>query len=119
MSHVLLNIIVNDRTGKRASRSPITAAVGLTKTNTLSVWDRITGTSFLVDTGTGVCVFPASSNDKRKRTPTENLTAANCSKTNTWGQRRATNRPGMAGRVQELMSGVPCPGLSHFCPGIY
>ena len=25
----------------------------------------------------------------------------------------------MAGTVQELTSGVPCPGLGHFCPGIY
>ena len=80
------NVIVNDRTGKRASRPPITAAVGLTKTNTLSVWDRVTGTSFPVDTGADVCVFLASSNDKRKRTPTENLTAANGSKIDTWGQ---------------------------------
>ena len=32
---------------------------------------------------------------------------------------RATNRPGMAGTVPELTSGVPCPGLGHFCPGIY
>ena len=32
---------------------------------------------------------------------------------------RATNRPGMAGTVQELTSGVPCSGLGHFCPGIY
>ena len=32
---------------------------------------------------------------------------------------RVTNRPGMAGTVQELTSGVPCPGLGHFCPGIY
>ena len=52
----------------------MTAAVGLIKTNILSVWDRATGTSFLVDTGADVCVFPASPNDKRKRTPTENLT---------------------------------------------
>ena len=55
----------------------MTAAVDLIKTNTLSVWDCATGTSFLVDTGADVCVFPASPNDKRKRTPTENLTAAN------------------------------------------
>ena len=34
----------------------MTAAVGLIKTNTLSVWDRATGTSFLVDTGADVCV---------------------------------------------------------------
>ena len=40
-----------------------------------------------VDTGADVCVFPASPNDKRKRTPTENLTAANGFEINTWGQR--------------------------------
>ena len=32
---------------------------------------------------------------------------------------RVANRPGMAGTVPELTSGVPCPGLGHFCPGIY
>ena len=79
----VVNVIVNHRAGKRASRPPMTAAVGLIKTNTLSVWDRATGTSFLVDTGADVCVFPASPNDKRKRTPTENLTAANGSLINT------------------------------------
>ena len=26
---------------------------------------------------------------------------------------RATNRPGMAGTVPELTSGVPCPGMGH------
>ena len=79
----------------------MTAAVGLTKTNTLSVWDRVTGTSFLVDTGTDVCVFPASSNDKRKRTPTENLTAANGSKINTWGQRVITFTLGQRKQYQQ------------------
>ena len=34
-------------------------------------------------------------------------------------QARATNRPGMAGTVPELTSGVPCPGMGHVCPGIY
>ena len=63
----------------------MTAAVGLTKTNTFLVWDRVTRTPFLVDTNADVCVFPASSNDKRKCTPTENVTAANGSKINTWG----------------------------------
>ena len=84
------NVIVNHRAGKRASRLPMTAAVGLIKTNNLSVWDHATGTSFLVDTGADVCVFPAFPNDKCKRTPTENLTAANGSEINTWGQRVIT-----------------------------
>ena len=35
------------------------------------------------------------------------------------GALRATNRPGMAGTVSELTSGVPCPGMGHVCPGIY
>ena len=95
------NVIVNDRTGKRESRRPMTAAVGLTKTNTLSVWDRVTGTSFLVDTGGDVCVFPTSSNDKRKRIPTENLTAANGSKINTWGRRVITFTLGQGKRYHQ------------------
>ena len=79
----------------------MTAAVGLIKTNTLSVWDRATGTSFLVDTGADVCVFPASPNDKRKRTPTENLTAANGSEINTWGQRVITFILGQGKRYRQ------------------
>jgi len=30
---------------------------------------------------------------------------------------RLANRPGMAGIVQELTHGVPCPGRGSFCPG--
>ena len=65
------------------------------------MWNRATGTSFLVDTGADVCVFPASSNDKRKRTPTENLTAANGSETNTWGQRVITFILGQGKRYRQ------------------
>lgn len=54
------------------------------------MWDRVSGTSFLVDTGADVCVFPASSLDKRSKKPLANLTAANGSKINTWGQRTLT-----------------------------
>ena len=79
----------------------MTAAVGLTKTNTLSVWDSVTGTSFLVDTGADVCVLPASSNDKRKRTLTENLTAANGSKIKTWGQHVITFTLGQGNRYHQ------------------
>ena len=32
---------------------------------------------------------------------------------------RVANRPGMPGTVLELTFGVPCPGPSHVCPGIY
>lgn len=57
--------------------------------NTLTVWDRTTGTRFLVDTGANVCVFPASPSDRRTlTTPNQSLTAANGSKINTWGRRK-------------------------------
>ena len=46
------------------------AAGAIEQTNTLSVWDRQNGTSFLVDTGADVCVFPACVSDRRtKKTP--------------------------------------------------
>ena len=35
------------------------------------------------------------------------------------GNSRVANRPGMAGTVPELTSGVSCPGLGHFCLGSY
>lgn len=55
--------------------------------NTLSVCDRRTGISYLVDTGADVSVFPASSLDKTSRVPTSPLIAANGSSIATWGQR--------------------------------
>ena len=84
------NIIINDCVGKQANQLPITTAVGLIKTNTLSVWDHVTGTFFLIDIGANVCVFPASPSNKHKHTPTANLTVANGSKINTWKQRIIT-----------------------------
>ena len=47
----------------------MTTAVGLIATNTLSVCDCITGTSFLIDNNADVCVFPTFPNDKCKNTP--------------------------------------------------
>ena len=55
--------------------------------NTLSVCDRRTGKSYLVDTGADVSVFPASALDKSSRVPTSSLIAANGSSIATWGQR--------------------------------
>ena len=54
------------------------------------MWDRHTGTQFLVDSGADVCVFPASANLWRTKSPSGFLSAANGSKINTWGQRALT-----------------------------
>jgi transposase InsO family protein len=55
--------------------------------NTLYLWDRRTGRSYLVDTGADVCVFPASADDKKHRRPSVSLTAANGSPIRSWGTR--------------------------------
>ena len=62
------------------------SAAGKTSRNTLSVWDRRTGRSYLVDTGADVSVFPASHEDKRSRPNSAPLIAANGSSIKTWGQ---------------------------------
>ena len=63
--------------GKRPSRPLDVSAAGVSTKNTLSVWDRLTGSSFLVDTGADVSVFPASLSDKKSRRSTAPLVAAN------------------------------------------
>ena len=87
--------------GKRKGRSSITTAAGDFGSSTLSVWDRHTGTSFLVDTGADVSVFPASAADKHTRAPSGTLTAANASKIKTWGQRTLTFNLGKGRTYQQ------------------
>ena len=67
----------------------MTAVVGGYSNSTLSVWDRLTGTHFLVDSGADVCVFPVPTPNKRQP-PSGRLTAANGSKINTWGLHKLT-----------------------------
>ena len=67
----------------------MTAAVGGYTNSTLSVWDRLTGTHFLVDRGADVCVFPVPTPNKRQP-PSGHLTAADGSKINTWGLQKLT-----------------------------
>ena len=54
------------------------------------MWDRHTGTHFLVDSGADVCVFPVSATLRRTKSPSVFLSAANGSKIDTWGQRALT-----------------------------
>ena len=67
----------------------MTAAVGGYTNSTLSVWDCLTETHFLVDSGADVCVFPVPTPNKRQP-PSGHLTAANGSKINTWGLHKLT-----------------------------
>ena len=62
------------------------SAAGKPTRNTLSVWDRRTGRSYLVDTGADVSVFPVSKEDKSSRKNSAPLIAANGSSIKTWGQ---------------------------------
>ena len=54
---------------------------------TLTVWDRKTGQTFLVDSGAEVSCIPASAQDRKVLSPTTPLLAANGSKISTWGKR--------------------------------
>ena len=71
--------------GKRDRRSSLTPATGINSINTLSVWNRQNGTSFLADTGADICVFPALPTDKKTRPLGCKLIAANGSNILTWG----------------------------------
>ena len=68
----------------------MTTAVGGYNKSTLSVWDRQTGTQFLVDIGADVCGFPASALVRLVSSPTGSLMAANGSKIDTWDHRTLT-----------------------------
>lgn len=63
------------------------AAGNVNNRNTLAVWDRRSGRSYLVDTGADVSVFPASFSDRKSRPNSAPLVAANGSTIRTWGQR--------------------------------
>lgn len=54
----------------------------------MTVWDRHSGITYLVDCGADVSVFPAMPNDKKKSARTEPLQAANGSQIPTWGKRK-------------------------------
>ena len=63
------------------------AATGSSQASTLSVEDRKTGVTYLVDTGAEVSVYPASAQDRKKIHPTTSLSAANGTTIQTWGKR--------------------------------
>ena len=61
--------------------------VGHRDKNTMTVWDRSSGRTYLVDCGADFSVFPASLSDKRLLPPSKSLVAANGSIIRTWGKR--------------------------------
>ncbi|KAK3773613.1 hypothetical protein RRG08_022322 [Elysia crispata] len=73
--------------GKRQHRPLGVAATGSSQASTLSVEDRKTGVTYLVDTGAEVSVYPASAQDRKKIHPTTSLSAANGTTIQTWGKR--------------------------------
>ena len=56
----------------------------------MTVWDRRSGHSFLVDCGAEESVLPASAADKRHRAPSAPLVAANGTLIKTWGKRESS-----------------------------
>ena len=72
--------------GKRAGRPLKLSAVGPWEKNTMTVWDRRSGRSFLVDCGADESVLPASATDRRYRASSTPLIAANGTLIKTWGK---------------------------------
>ena len=64
----------------------------------LSLCDRFTGRTFLVDSGAEVSVLPASMNERRARPLDSPLEAANGTTIRSWGIRRLDLHFGPAGR---------------------
>ena len=77
-------------TGKRPSRLLGVAASDPRETNTLTLSDRRTGETFLVDTGAEISVFPANRQDRQHKIMSEPLAAANGTRIRTWGKRTFT-----------------------------
>ncbi|GFO31281.1 transposon ty3-g Gag-Pol polyprotein [Plakobranchus ocellatus] len=85
--------------GKRQCQPLGVAVAGIPhQPNTLSVVDRISGLSYLVDTGAEVSVYPASIQDRRAQQPTTTLTAANGTSIHTWGRRSVSLAIGHRGQ---------------------
>ena len=64
------------------------AAAGTSNhSSTLSVVDKKSGHSYLVDTGAEVSVYPASLQDRQTQHPSPTLSAANGTSIRTWGKR--------------------------------
>lgn len=74
---------------------PKISATSHRKKNTMTVRDRRSGRTFLVDCGADFSVFPASAFDKKSRPTSDPLVAANGSLIKTWGKR---NVPLLLGR---------------------
>ncbi|GFS03712.1 retrovirus-related Pol polyprotein [Elysia marginata] len=65
---------------------------------TLSVVDRLSGRSYLVDTGAEVSVYPASVQERKFQPPSSSLTAANGTSIPTWGKRKVSLAIGHKGQ---------------------
>ena len=64
------------------------AAAGTSnQSSTLSVVDKKSGHSYLVDTGAEVSVYPASLQDRQTQHPSTTLSTANGTSIRTWGKR--------------------------------
>ena len=73
--------------GKRAGRAPVVASTSGLKDGLLFIWDKTSGSQFLVDTGAEVSVFPATGLETRTKQPGPSLVAANGSSIKTYGVR--------------------------------
>ena len=56
----------------------------------MTVWDRRSGCTYLVDCGAEISVFPATRAERRNSRSTASLVAANGSRIATWGKRKMT-----------------------------
>ena len=64
------------------------AAVGGSKYNTLCARDHITGTTYLIDTGADVFIFPITTAERKTMTPAQPLLAASNTSIKAWGTKK-------------------------------
>ena len=96
-----MQIFVLPAFGKRQCQPLSVAAAGNPhQPNTFSVVDRLSGRSYLVDTGAEVSVYPASVQERKSQPPSSTLTAANGTSIHTWGKRKVFLAIGQKGQYQ-------------------
>ncbi|GFO18790.1 Pol polyprotein, partial [Plakobranchus ocellatus] len=87
--------------GKRQCQPlSVVAAGNPHQPNTFSVVDRLSGRSYLVDTGAEVSVYPASVQERKSQPPSSTLPAANGTSIHTWGKRKVFLAIGQKGQYQ-------------------
>ena len=72
------------------SEPPKISRIGLRENNTMTVWDKHSGHTYLIDNGADFSVFPVFATEKKAHPLSDPLVAANGSLFKTWGKRNVS-----------------------------